>query len=66
MFKKLFGLGRQEVPPPSVPEATRIYVVGDIHGRVDLLQDLHRQIIEDAATASVGTSNGSGLSWRLC
>jgi serine/threonine protein phosphatase 1 len=51
MFKKLFGLGRQEAPPPSTPEAARIYVVGDIHGRVDLLQDLYRQIIEDATTA---------------
>lgn len=51
MFKKLFGLGRQEVPPPSTPEEARIYVVGDIHGRIDLLEDMHRQILEDAASA---------------
>ncbi|NKB20491.1 MAG: serine/threonine protein phosphatase [Alphaproteobacteria bacterium] len=44
-------MGRQEVEPPSTPAAARLYVIGDIHGRADLLQDLHRQIIDDAATA---------------
>lgn len=36
---------------PSVPRGVRIYAVGDIHGRADLLAQLHRQIQEDAATA---------------
>ncbi|MFQ5765163.1 MAG: metallophosphoesterase family protein [Rhodospirillales bacterium] len=30
------------------PEGSRVYAVGDIHGRADLLARLHRQIIEDA------------------
>jgi serine/threonine protein phosphatase 1 len=34
-----------------VPEGRRIYAVGDIHGRLDLLRALHEQIAEDAATA---------------
>lgn len=33
------------------PENTRIYAVGDIHGRYDLLQILHERIILDAVTA---------------
>lgn len=29
----------------------RVYAVGDIHGRADLLEDLHRRIINDASEA---------------
>jgi len=36
---------------PRVPEGTRLYVVGDVHGRLDLLNDLERQIERDLATA---------------
>lgn len=32
-----------------VPENCRIYAIGDIHGRLDLLQRLHKKILEDAA-----------------
>jgi len=32
----------------AVPEGTRVYAIGDIHGRLDLLTDLHGQIQEDA------------------
>lgn len=35
--------------PPRVPEGLRIYAVGDIHGRADLLGRLHRLIAEDGA-----------------
>ena len=31
----------------SVPEHTRVYCIGDIHGRDDLLKDIHRKIISD-------------------
>lgn len=31
-----------------VSGGARVYAIGDIHGRVDLLRDLHRQIIDDA------------------
>ena len=33
---------------PEVPPGTRIYAIGDIHGRVDLLRDMHQLIHEDA------------------
>ncbi|MGO1119637.1 metallophosphoesterase family protein [Rhodovibrionaceae bacterium A322] len=32
----------------KTPQDTRIYAVGDIHGRVDLLEQLHEKIIADA------------------
>jgi serine/threonine protein phosphatase 1 len=35
--------------PPSVPEGIRIYAVGDVHGRADLLALLLSQIEADAA-----------------
>ncbi len=35
-------------PAPRVPEGSRIYVIGDIHGRADLLDRLHGLIIADA------------------
>ena len=38
---------RPEVPLPSVPEGTRYYVVGDIHGRLDLYQALIDAIDDD-------------------
>jgi serine/threonine protein phosphatase 1 len=31
---------------------TRVYAVGDVHGRADLLSDLHRRIARDAEKAS--------------
>ena len=35
----------------EVPSGLRVYAVGDIHGRVDLLRQLHRRIMADAAHA---------------
>ena len=37
------------LPAPRVPEGRRIYVIGDIHGRADLLDQLHELIVADAA-----------------
>lgn len=48
MFKWLFGDRR---PAKRGPEGRRVYAIGDIHGRVDLLQALQRQIAADAASA---------------
>lgn len=45
---RLFGFGRRERAPYSVPRHTRVYAVGDIHGRADLLRDLQAMILEDA------------------
>lgn len=38
----------------SVPPDTRVYAIGDIHGRLDLLSRLHRMILDDARAAKGG------------
>ncbi len=38
---------------PAVPEDRRIYAVGDVHGRADLLTELHRRIAADAGAAQI-------------
>jgi serine/threonine protein phosphatase 1 len=35
----------------AAPTDTRIYAIGDVHGRLDLLEKLHARIAEDAAAA---------------
>ena len=40
-----------DVPRANPPPDTRLYAVGDIHGRADLLAQLHAAIREDAAAA---------------
>jgi serine/threonine protein phosphatase 1 len=44
MLGKRFRGGLTSAPPGS-----RVYAIGDIHGRLDLLMDLHEQILDDAA-----------------
>lgn len=41
------GLAAERYPP--APDGLTLYLVGDIHGRLDLLQAVHRQIDEDKA-----------------
>jgi len=36
-------------PRPSIPEGRRLYCIGDIHGRADLLRQLHGRVEADAA-----------------
>ena len=54
MVTRLFGLTRQhqrqqaQRQAPEAPPNTRIYAIGDIHGRVDLLRQMHQLIHEDA------------------
>lgn len=46
------------VRPPAIPQGVRIYAIGDVHGRADLLSDLLRRIERDNAAraqASVTT-----------
>lgn len=53
MIPKLFK--RTEKPTnstPAVPDGLGVYVVGDIHGRVDLLRVIHEKILEDAKSVS--------------
>ncbi len=50
MLKRFFGAGRKPAAAlPKAPENSRIYAVGDIHGRLDLLRRLHGLISDDAA-----------------
>jgi len=49
MLSNLFRRREQTVAvAPRVPPETRVYAIGDIHGRVDLLRDMHQMIHEDA------------------
>lgn len=52
MLRKLFGSRKKPAASPAVTAGTRLYVVGDIHGRVDLLQRIRDRIVEDAQSAS--------------
>jgi len=40
---------RKVVKPPRLPEGIRIYALGDIHGRADLLTDMFTLIDTDSA-----------------
>ena len=52
MIGDLLGLWRTlKGRKHQVPEGQRVYAVGDIHGRLDLLEALHGLIAEDAAQA---------------
>jgi calcineurin-like phosphoesterase family protein len=53
MLNRLFGRTRVPTGPvervaPEVPAGTRVYAVGDIHGRADLLRRMHELIHFDA------------------
>ncbi len=58
MIWKIF---KRRVPKPSglatVPDGTRVYAVGDIHGRADLLRQLHELIVDDSSRATVAARN---------
>ena len=47
-LKRWFGTRDEETVRPRAPDGHRIYSIGDIHGRLDLLEDLQRQIREDS------------------
>jgi serine/threonine protein phosphatase 1 len=47
VWKSLTRRGKKHLP--SVPEGVQIYAVGDIHGRVDLLNELFTKIDADSA-----------------
>lgn len=59
MLKQAFSRLKSAVlpaghPPAAVPAGTRVYAIGDIHGRADLLDDLHARIVEDSRTSEAG------------
>src|SRR3990167_3350794 len=47
-LKNLFGRKKRSTVV-TAPAGDRIYAIGDIHGRSDLLQHLHEMILDDAA-----------------
>ncbi len=40
-------------PVARLPEGVRVYAIGDVHGRVDLLQRLYGQIAQDLSDRPV-------------
>jgi serine/threonine protein phosphatase 1 len=49
ILKKLFDIKPKIPLPVGLPENHRLYCIGDIHGRLDLLQQAHQKIALDAA-----------------
>lgn len=52
-------LGRPETqataqPAARVPDGTVVYAIGDVHGRLDLLESLEARIVRDAAARPAG------------
>lgn len=53
---RLFGKrNRVGLQTAGVPEGVRVYVIGDIHGCIGLLERLHALVAEDAGSAPRGT-----------
>jgi len=48
MLARFFRSVPARSPVAAVPAGTRVYAIGDIHGRLDLLRDLHARIRDDA------------------
>lgn len=55
-LSKLFRSSAPIAPPARVPAGERWYVIGDVHGRLDLLSALAAAIDADAAAASPARS----------
>jgi serine/threonine protein phosphatase 1 len=59
MLRQFLSRFSSKAAPPQtfqMEENTRIYAVGDIHGRHDILRQMMQQIEEDAAQAADGTT----------
>ncbi len=49
IFKKFFNFKQHQPLLVGLPENHRLYCIGDIHGCLDLLEDVHRKIAIDAS-----------------
>jgi serine/threonine protein phosphatase 1 len=49
LLRSVFGRPSVERPPAAVAANRRVYAIGDIHGRADLLDVMHRKIRDDAS-----------------
>lgn len=57
MLRKLFRARGGAAPSATIPPGRRVYAIGDIHGRLDLLDQLLAEIdADDAARASAETA----------
>ena len=62
ILRKIFGLSSASeettallhIETPKIPDGTFVYVIGDIHGCLDLLVNIHDQIAADAARQPPG------------
>lgn len=50
IFSKSAAEPKPTLSTASVPDGVRVYVVGDIHGRLDLLRALHEKVNQDHET----------------
>lgn len=50
MLSRLLSRRRPSAPPAQLPAGRRLYAVGDVHGRLDLLDELLRRIDADDAS----------------
>ncbi len=57
-------LGRPENNRLGIPSGTRVYAIGDVHGRIDLLDSLLKRIDEDLAASPIDGATSS-VSRRL-
>ena len=49
IFKNILDIKKIEPAPVGLPLNHRLYCIGDIHGRIDLLREAHQKIVLDAA-----------------
>src|SRR5258707_14580579 len=47
MLRRLFGRGARP-RPGTVPVGQAVYAIGDVHGRLDLLEDMLSRVAKDA------------------
>ena len=49
LFARLLKKTAKRVVVPQIPDGQRVYCIGDIHGRLDLLLQLHEMILADSS-----------------
>ena len=56
-FKSIFSGTGEALPQASVPDGTRVYAIGDVHGRLDLFEALIDAVeADDSASRAADTS----------
>jgi serine/threonine protein phosphatase 1 len=56
IFNRLFSTGQRTPANPVVPDGLRVYAIGDVHGRFDLLIEMAEKIRADLAEDPPGKS----------